>query len=94
MAEAPGYGIRLLLGLTNGDAGFGGMQQYVKWGGGSTITDFYTSPKIRVRAPGAARGTLSTPYSPPDAACKAASRLGPCCAAREACSDCDASGIV
>lgn len=33
------------------------MQQYVKWGGGATITDFYTSPKIRVPP----RGTLVAP---------------------------------
>lgn len=52
MAEAKNYGIRLLLSLTNGDTGFGGMEQYVKWsrGGakGGSITDFLTSAEIRV----------------------------------------------
>lgn len=46
--QARKYGIRLLLTLTNGDAGFGGMSQYSKWHGLNTVTDFYTSPKIRV----------------------------------------------
>lgn len=54
MAEAKNYGIRLLLSLTNGDTGFGGMEQYVRWarGGakGGSITDFYTSKELRVRA--------------------------------------------
>jgi endo-1,4-beta-mannosidase len=53
VAEAKNYGIRLLLSLTNGDTGFGGMEQYVKWarGGrkGGSITDFYNSKELRVR---------------------------------------------
>lgn len=52
VAEAKNYGIRLLLSLTNGDTGFGGMEQYVRWarGGakGGSITDFYTSRELRV----------------------------------------------
>jgi hypothetical protein len=52
VAEAKNYGIRLLLSLTNGDTGFGGMEQYVKWarGGrkGGSITDFYNSKELRV----------------------------------------------
>lgn len=45
--EAPRYGMRLLLSLTNGDAGFGGMEQYVSWFGGANVTDFYTNPAIK-----------------------------------------------
>ncbi len=55
VAEAKNYGIRLLLSLTNGDTGFGGMEQYVKWahGGakGGSITEFYTDADIRVSVP-------------------------------------------
>ncbi|GAB4818424.1 hypothetical protein N2152v2_005470 [Parachlorella kessleri] len=40
-------GLRLLLMLTNQWAAGGGMQQYVKWAGGGTLTDFYTSPQIK-----------------------------------------------
>jgi hypothetical protein len=52
VAEAKNYGIRLLLSLTNGDTGFGGMEQYVKWARngrkGGRITDFYASKELRV----------------------------------------------
>lgn len=37
VAEAPKYGIRLLLALTNGAIGYGGMYQYVKWAKLSTV---------------------------------------------------------
>ena len=50
MAEAKNYGIQLLLSLTNGDTGFGGIEQYVKWFQATSITDFYTNPKIRVHS--------------------------------------------
>ena len=48
LSEARRHGMRLLLTLTNGDTGFGGMEQYVSWFGGTTITDFYTKPSVRV----------------------------------------------
>lgn len=47
--EARSYGIRLILTLTNGDEGYGGMQQYVDWFEGANVTDFYTNLKIKVR---------------------------------------------
>ena len=37
VSEAPKYGIRLLLSLTNGAIGHGGMQQYVKWANLATV---------------------------------------------------------
>ncbi|GAB4818423.1 hypothetical protein N2152v2_005469 [Parachlorella kessleri] len=40
-------GLRLLLMLTNQWTAGGGMQQYVKWAGGGTLNDFYTSSQIK-----------------------------------------------
>jgi endo-1,4-beta-mannosidase len=51
--EARVYGVRLILTLTNGDQGYGGMSQYVKWAKGETVLDFYTDESIKARAPSA-----------------------------------------
>lgn len=40
-------GVRLIIPLTNNWADFGGMDQYVRWRGGSYHDDFYTDPVIR-----------------------------------------------
>lgn len=40
-------GIRLVIPLTNNWNDFGGMDQYVRWRGGSHHDDFYTDPVIR-----------------------------------------------
>ncbi|GAA3452780.1 cellulase family glycosylhydrolase [Dactylosporangium matsuzakiense] len=40
-------GLRLVIPLTNNWSDFGGMDQYVKWRGGSNHDDFYTDPVIR-----------------------------------------------
>ena len=40
-------GMRVVLTLTNYQPAFGGALQWVQWLGGSSITDFYTSPTIR-----------------------------------------------
>ncbi len=40
-------GIKLIIPFTNNWSDFGGMDQYVKWAGGSNHDDFYTSPTIR-----------------------------------------------
>lgn len=37
MSEAPKYGVRLLLTLTNGAIGYGGALQYVQWANFSTV---------------------------------------------------------
>ena len=39
--------MRIILTLTNYQPAFGGMLQWVQWMGGSSISDFYTSPAIR-----------------------------------------------
>jgi mannan endo-1,4-beta-mannosidase len=40
-------GIRLVIPLTNNWSAFGGMDQYVRWRGGTHHDDFYTDPVIR-----------------------------------------------
>jgi len=40
-------GIRLVIPLTNNWSDFGGMDQYVKWRGGTYHDDFYTDPVVR-----------------------------------------------
>lgn len=40
-------GVRLIIPLTNNWADFGGMDQYVRWRGGSYHDEFYTDPLIR-----------------------------------------------
>lgn len=49
ISEAPKYGLRLVLVLTDSQDGYGGMRQYVQWGAPSTQTlrDFYTNRNIR-----------------------------------------------
>ncbi len=47
MAKARSAGMRIILTLTNYQPAFGGMQQWVNWWGGSSISDFYTNPAIR-----------------------------------------------
>ena len=46
--QAREYGMRLVLTLTNGDAGYGGMPQYAKWHEFDTVTGFYTLPAVKV----------------------------------------------
>ncbi len=40
--------MRLILTLTNGDPGYGGMPQYAKWHNFDTVTGFYTLPAVKV----------------------------------------------
>ncbi len=47
LARAARDGIRVLIPLTNNWSDFGGMDQYVRWRGGSHHDDFYTDPVIR-----------------------------------------------
>jgi mannan endo-1,4-beta-mannosidase len=47
LASARTHGIRLIIPLTNNWNDFGGMDQYVRWAGGSFHDDFYTNPVIR-----------------------------------------------
>ncbi|CAL8472233.1 g11775 [Coccomyxa elongata] len=47
VATAGHYGIRLVLTLTNYLPSYGGAPKWVQWLGGSSITDFWTSPVIR-----------------------------------------------
>jgi mannan endo-1,4-beta-mannosidase len=47
LASARAHGIRLIIPLTNNWNDFGGMDQYVRWAGGSFHDDFYTNPVIR-----------------------------------------------
>lgn len=47
IAAAAERGIKLVIPFTNNWNAFGGMDQYVRWAGLSTHTDFYTSAKIR-----------------------------------------------
>ena len=46
--QAREYGMRLVLTLTNGDPGYGGMPQYAKWHDFDTVTGFYTLPAVKV----------------------------------------------
>jgi len=46
--QAREYGMRLILTLTNGDPGYGGMPQYAKWHNFDTVTGFYTLPAVKV----------------------------------------------
>jgi mannan endo-1,4-beta-mannosidase len=47
VAAAKARGIRLVIPLTNNWSDFGGMDQYVKWAGGTYHSDFYTNPQVR-----------------------------------------------
>jgi mannan endo-1,4-beta-mannosidase len=47
VAKAKAEGVRLVLPLTNNWSNFGGMDQYVKWAGGTYHSDFYSNPTIR-----------------------------------------------
>jgi len=47
VAEARERGIRLVMPFTNNWSDFGGMDQYVRWRGGTHHDDFYTDPTIR-----------------------------------------------
>ena len=46
--QAREYGMRLILTLTNGDPGYGGMPQYANWHGFNSVTGFYTLPAAKV----------------------------------------------
>ena len=46
--QAQEYGMRVVLTLTNGDPGYGGMPQYAKWHGFDTVAGFYTLPAVKV----------------------------------------------
>lgn len=45
--KAGQLGLKLIIPLTNNWSDFGGMDQYVRWAGGSYHDDFYTDPQIR-----------------------------------------------
>ena len=47
--QAREYGMRVVLTMTNGDPGYGGMPQYAKWHGFDTVAGFYTLPAVKVR---------------------------------------------
>ncbi|GAA0900822.1 hypothetical protein GCM10009557_76860 [Virgisporangium ochraceum] len=47
LASARRHNIRLVIPLTNNWNDFGGMDQYVRWAGGSYHDDFYTNPTIK-----------------------------------------------
>jgi mannan endo-1,4-beta-mannosidase len=47
VARAGQEGVKLVIPLTNNWTDFGGMDQYVRWAGGSHHDDFYTDPTIR-----------------------------------------------
>jgi mannan endo-1,4-beta-mannosidase len=47
LKSARDKGIRLVIPLTNNWGDFGGMDQYVRWRGGTHHDDFYTDPVIR-----------------------------------------------
>lgn len=45
--KAGQLGLKLIIPFTNNWSDFGGMDQYVRWAGGSYHDDFYTNPQIR-----------------------------------------------
>jgi mannan endo-1,4-beta-mannosidase len=47
VAKAGEAGIKLVIPFTNNWSDFGGIDQYVRWAGGSYHDDFYTDPTIR-----------------------------------------------
>ena len=47
VASAKRHNVRLVIPFVNNWASFGGMDQYVRWAGGSYHSDFYTNPTIR-----------------------------------------------
>ena len=47
LAKAREEGVRLIIPFTNNWNAFGGMDQYVRWAGGSYHDDFYRDPRIR-----------------------------------------------
>lgn len=47
VAAAGERGLRLVIPFTNNWADFGGIDQYVRWAGGSTHAEFYTDAEIR-----------------------------------------------
>ncbi|WP_204002221.1 cellulase family glycosylhydrolase [Virgisporangium aurantiacum] len=47
LASAKRHGIKLIIPLTNNWNDFGGMDQYVRWAGGSYHDDFYTNATIK-----------------------------------------------
>jgi mannan endo-1,4-beta-mannosidase len=47
VAQAGKAGIKLVIPFTNNWSDFGGIDQYVRWAGGTHHDDFYTNPQIR-----------------------------------------------
>ncbi|MCD0449232.1 cellulase family glycosylhydrolase [Actinocorallia sp. API 0066] len=47
LASARAAGIKLIIPFTNNWSAFGGMDQYVRWAGGTHHDDFYTDARIR-----------------------------------------------
>ena len=47
VAAAGAHGLRLVLTLTNYLPAYGGAPQWVRWNNGTSIADFWTSPRIR-----------------------------------------------
>jgi mannan endo-1,4-beta-mannosidase len=47
IARAGELGLKLVIPFTNNWADFGGMDQYVRWAGGSYHDDFYTNPVVK-----------------------------------------------
>lgn len=48
VSEARKHEIRLILTLTNGQREYGGMEQYVRWVGKDSISEFYSDRDIKV----------------------------------------------
>ena len=47
VAAAGAHGLRLVLTLTNYLPAYGGAPSWVRWHNGTSIADFWTSPRIR-----------------------------------------------
>lgn len=46
LAQSCQHGLRVVLTLTNYLTAYGGMQTWVQWFGGKSVSEFYTNPTI------------------------------------------------
>ena len=46
LAQSCQHGLRVVLTLTNYLTAYGGMQTWVQWFGGQSVSEFYTNPTI------------------------------------------------
>ena len=46
LAQSCQHGLRVVLTLTNYLTAYGGMQTWVQWFGGTSVSEFYTNPTI------------------------------------------------